>query len=107
MVSIKTLMCNTLQENCYVVSDDTKECVIIDCGTYYDEENAALDSYIRDNQWKPVHLLATHGHLDHNFGNAYVFQQYGLQVEICTEDQQLVEHLPEQASTLFGMRISE
>jgi glyoxylase-like metal-dependent hydrolase (beta-lactamase superfamily II) len=107
MVNIKTLMCNPLQENCYVVSDDTKECVIIDCGTYYDEENAALDSYIRDNQLKPVHLLATHGHLDHNFGNAYVFQQYGLKVEICTEDQQLVEHLPEQASTLFGMRISE
>ena len=29
---IKTFEFNLLQENTYVVSDDTKECVIIDCG---------------------------------------------------------------------------
>ena len=41
-MNIKRLMCNPLQENCYVVSDDTCECVIIDCGAYYDEEKEAL-----------------------------------------------------------------
>ena len=107
MFTVKRLMCNPLQENCYVVSDDSSECVIIDCGAYYQEELDALDSYIRDNGLHPVHLLATHGHLDHNFGNAHVFQKYGLKVEICRADQQLVEHLPQQASTLFGMRISD
>ncbi len=106
-MKIQRLMCNPLQENCYVVSDDSLECVIIDCGAYYEEEQEALDRYIRDNRLKPVHLLATHGHLDHNFGNAHVFRQYGLKVEICAEDQSLVEHLPEQASTLFGMRITD
>jgi len=104
---VKRLMCNPLQENCYVVSDETKECVIIDCGAYYQEEYDALDHYIRDNQLKPVRLLATHGHLDHNFGNAHVYKQYGLKVELCSEDQLLVEHLPEQATHLFGIRISE
>ena len=107
MFNIQRFICNPLQENCYVVSDDTKECVIIDCGTYYDEENAALDSYIRDNQLKPVHLLATHGHLDHNFGDVRLFHAYSLKVEICAEDQDMVEHLPEQAKTLFGMDISD
>ena len=34
MLNIETFTCNMLQENCYVVSDDTKECVIIDCGAY-------------------------------------------------------------------------
>ncbi len=106
-MNVKRLMCNPLQENCYVVSDETKECVIIDCGAYYQEEFDALDHYIRDMQLKPVRLLATHGHLDHNFGNAHVYQQYGLKVDICSEDQQLVEHLPEQATQLFGIRISE
>ena len=90
-----------------MVSDDTKECVIIDCGAYFEEELDAIDTYIHNNQLKPVHLLATHGHLDHNFGNAHIFQQYGLKVEICVEDQQLVEHLPEQASKLFGMEITD
>lgn len=104
---IKRLMCNPLQENCYVVSDDTRECVIIDCGAYYDEEKQALAAYIADNNLKPVHLVATHGHLDHNFGNAFVYRKYGLTPEICAEDQQLLEHLPEHAATLFGMNITE
>ena len=31
-----------LSENCYVVSDETKECVIIDCGAFYPEERKPL-----------------------------------------------------------------
>jgi len=107
MLNVKSFQVNPLQENCYVVSDDSKECVIIDCGAYYDAECQAIDNYLRDNQLSPVHLLATHGHLDHNFGNAHLFEEYALKVEICAEDQSLVEHLPEQALTLFGMQISD
>ena len=107
MMNIKRFEVNPLQENCYVVSDDSHECVIIDCGAYYNEECVAIDNYLREQQLKPVHLLATHGHLDHNFGNAHLFQQYGLKVEICADDQQLVERLPQQAAALFGMEISD
>lgn len=107
MVKVYRFEVNPLQENCYVVSDDSRECVIIDCGAYYNEEYVAIDNYLREQQLKPVHLLATHGHLDHNFGNAHLFQQYGLKVEICADDQQLVERLPQQAAALFGMEISD
>jgi glyoxylase-like metal-dependent hydrolase (beta-lactamase superfamily II) len=107
MMNIQRFEVNPLQENCYVVSDDSRECVIIDCGAYYDEESIAIDNYLRKQQLKPVHLLATHGHLDHNFGNAHLFRQYGLKVEICAGDQQLVERLPQQAAALFCMEISD
>ena len=107
MINIQRFEVNPLQENCYVVSDDSRECVIIDCGAYYDEESIAIDNYLRKQQLKPVHLLATHGHLDHNFGNAHLFRQYGLKVAICAGDQQLVERLPQQAAALFGMEISD
>jgi len=107
MFNVYRFEVNPLQENCYVVSDDSRECVIIDCGAYYDEESIAIDNYLRKQQLKPVHLLATHGHLDHNFGNAHLFKQYGLKVEVCAEDQQMVEHLPQQAASLFGMEISD
>ncbi len=107
MFNIQSIECNPLQENCYVVSDETKECVIIDCGAYYEEEHEALQHYIDSNQLKPIHLLATHAHLDHNFGAVRLYHQYGLKVEICEEDKELLEHLPEQAKTLFGMTISE
>lgn len=106
-MNIKRFMCNPLQENCYVVSDDTKECVIIDCGCYYPNEKDALKNYISENSLKPIHLIATHGHLDHNFGNADIFQTYGLKVEVCSEDAYLIEHLPEQGADLFGMQIIE
>ena len=39
-----------LQENCYVVSDETKECIIVDCGAYYEEERQAVVKYIKDNK---------------------------------------------------------
>ena len=106
-MNIQRFEVNPLQENCYVVRDDSRECVIIDCGAYYDEESIAIDNYLRKQQLKPVHLLATHGHLDHNFGNVHLFKQYGLKVEICAGDQQLVERLPQQAAALFGMEISD
>ena len=107
MFKVQRIECNPLQENCYVVSDESQECVIIDCGAYYEEEHDALQRYISDQQLKPVHLLATHGHLDHNFGNVRMFHAYGLKTEICAEDEDLLVHLPEQAKNLFGMTISE
>jgi glyoxylase-like metal-dependent hydrolase (beta-lactamase superfamily II) len=105
MVNIKRFMCNPLQENCYVVSDDTKECVIIDCGAFFPDEKSALTDYVRENSLKPVHLIATHGHLDHNFGNAHIFSEFGLKVEVCKEDDFLIEHLMKQAKELFGIDI--
>ena len=107
MIQIKRFMCNPLQENCYVVSDDTQECVIIDCGVLYQEEKDALINYIREQHLHPVHLIATHGHIDHNFGNATLFNEFALKVEVCGEDANLIEHLYEQAADLFGIQIEQ
>ena len=106
-MNIQRIICNPLEENCYEVSDASGECVIIDCGVFYQEERTALVDYISRQHLKPVHLLATHGHLDHNFGNALVYEKYKLGVEICTEDQSLVEHLNDQATNLFGIDLDD
>ena len=106
MIQIKRFTCNPLEENCYVVSDDTQECVIIDCGAFYQEENDAIINYIRKENLSPVHLIATHGHLDHNFGNSTIFNEFGLKVEVCSEDGYLIEDLPKQATDLFGIDIN-
>ena len=102
MITIKTFPCNQLQENTYVVSDDTRECVIIDCGAYYEEEFKAIKNYIDTQQLKPVHLLATHGHFDHNFGNNFIFSTYGLKVEISADDAYLINDLPGQFESMIG-----
>ncbi len=104
MLTIKSFECNMLQENSYVVSDDTQECVIIDCGAFYDAERRAIVSYIQENKLTPKHLLCTHGHLDHCFGNDTVYDTFGLKPELHADDEFLARDLSEQAADFFGMR---
>jgi len=105
MLNIHPFVCNMLQENCYVVNDDTKECVIIDCGAYYTEERNAIVSYIRDNELRPVYLLATHGHLDHNFGNNTIHDCFGLLPVIAAADESLLRNAGRQAAEFYGMEL--
>lgn len=105
-MEIKTFVCNMLEENCYVVSDETKECVIIDCGAFYGEERDAIVRYIDNNQLKPVHLLATHGHLDHNFGNNTIFEHYGLKPEVAEGDRNMMNNYNQQAQKFYGMQLN-
>ena len=105
MFNIKCFQCNLLSENTYVVSDETLECVIIDCGAYYEEERAAIRDYISSNGLKPVHLLATHGHFDHNYGIDTIYDTYGLQVEIAAEDAFLITDLPGQFKSIVGVEL--
>ena len=107
MLTIKKFEVNMLRENCYVVSDETNECVIIDCGAYTEAEQKAIVNYIRDNKLKPVHLLATHGHIDHNFGNGVIFDEFGLKVEVHRNDQSLMEDMHQQEMLIFGTKMLE
>lgn len=63
MLNIQKFVFNPYQENTYIVSDETNECVIIDCGALFDNEQLALTEYIEENRLTPVQLLCTHGHL--------------------------------------------
>ena len=49
MIKVKKFTCNMLQENCYVASDETNECIIIDCGAFYPEDQEAIANYIAEN----------------------------------------------------------
>ena len=106
MIQIERFTCNMLGENCYVVSDETNECVIIDCGALYDEEKSAISDHIETNSLKPVHLLVTHGHLDHNFGNALIFEKYGLKPELSARDEHLINNLSKQAEQFYQMSLN-
>ena len=85
-----------------MVSDDTLECVIIDCGAYYDDERRAITDYISSQGLKPVHLLATHGHWDHNLGIDTIYQTYGLRVEAAKEDEFIISDIPHNFQSIIG-----
>ncbi|MBL5766053.1 MBL fold metallo-hydrolase [Heyndrickxia sporothermodurans] len=50
-----------LQTNCYLLSNENKECIVIDPG----EEGEKLQSIINAQKLKPIAILLTHAHFDH------------------------------------------
>ena len=102
---VERFICNMIEENCYVVSDATRECIIVDCGAFYPEERRAIKEYIDSNCLSPKHLVATHAHIDHNFGNNTLFEAYGLRPEVCTDDEELMRKLPQQAQAIAGVKL--
>lgn len=107
MLNIKCFECNMLQENCYVVSDETKECVIIDCGAFYEKEQKTIAQYIEAQGLKPVDFIATHGHIDHHFGDQFIYRTYGLKVKVHRADAFLMQLLQEQAEAFAGVKLSD
>ena len=105
-MKIKKFEFNMFPVNCYVLSDETKEAVIIDAGCFYEEEKQALKRYIDSNSLTVKHLLNTHLHLDHIFGNPFLLQEYGLKAEANQADEFWLEQAPAQ-SRMFGFQLPE
>lgn len=103
MLNIQRFVFNPYQENTYVVSDETDECVIIDCGAYFEDERISIIEYINDSNLTPKHLLCTHGHFDHCIGNNTIYEHYGLQPEIHQADCELLKNLGVQTEGYLGM----
>ncbi len=81
MISIRDFQFNMLPVNTYVVWDETKEAVVIDPGCYYPEEGEQLCTFIRSNGLNVKHLLNTHLHFDHIYGNPIVENEFGVLAE--------------------------
>lgn len=105
MIKIKCFTVNMLEENCYVLSDDTHEAVIIDDGAYIRGEHQAIDHYIVRENLIPKHVLNTHGHFDHTLGNFHLYQTYGLKPEMSTADADLYDHLSLQIQSILGRKL--
>lgn len=102
MITIKTFTVNPIGENCYVISDESREAVIIDCGAMYDEEKAAISDYIDTQELKPIAHLLTHAHFDHIFGAGFIYERYGLAARCPEADLPLFEHAEDQMRGIVG-----
>ncbi|MBM6781410.1 MBL fold metallo-hydrolase [Bacteroides mediterraneensis] len=106
-MKIKSFEFNMFPVNCYVVWDDeTLQAAVIDAGCYYKEEQQTLKKFITDNQLTVVHLLNTHLHLDHVFGNAFMLREFGLSTEASEKDAFLLPRIGEYCR-MFGFPLNE
>lgn len=102
MITIKRLIFNPIQENTYVIWDQTGECVIIDAGNSSPHEDRALEQLIESNNLKPVAVVNTHGHFDHTLGAAYATKRFNIPFVISRKDEFLIENAATSGS-IFGV----
>ena len=81
-LTVHTLTFNPFQENTYIISAPSGECIIIDPGCFDEYEREELVECIDKQKLKPVRLINTHCHIDHVLGNAYVAKTWNLGLEI-------------------------
>jgi len=77
-MKIKQFTFSPFQENTYVAYTDHQEAMIIDPGCYNTAEENQLRAFIESNGLKVVHLVNTHLHLDHAFGNSFVEETWNV-----------------------------
>lgn len=81
VITVKSFCFNSFDENTYVLSDSTGECIIIDPGCHMKEEEVEISDYISKHNLIPVKLINTHCHIDHILGNYYISTKYSLKLE--------------------------
>lgn len=75
-MKIKTAVFNHFYVNTYLLVPDNGESVIIDPACQSSEEEKQLLDMIRNEQAKPIHMLLTHGHIDHIQGCGFLKKQF-------------------------------
>ena len=90
MLKIKVFTFSPVQENTYILYNEQNKAIIIDPGCYFTAEQETLKNFINDTQLQPVRLLNTHCHLDHVFGNKWVYDTWGLELYIHRGEEQML-----------------
>lgn len=88
MINITRVVCGMNGTNCYIVVDDRKNCVLIDCEG--DGEN--FESYFEKESIKPSYIILTHGHSDHIGAVNYIKNKYNCKVCASEFEKELLEN---------------
>ncbi len=94
MLKIKVFTFSPIQENTYVIYNEKNECIIIDPGCYYPEEQQELKAFIDKNVLITKMLLNTHCHLDHVFGNKFIAEAYDLTLHLHPMEEVVLQFAP-------------
>ena len=90
MFNIKTFVFNPFQMNTYLVYKD-REAMLIDAGCYFPEEKEELKQFTENSNLNIKKIISTHGHVDHNLGNKFVFETWHPEIWLHNADEMFIE----------------
>ncbi len=101
MLNVSFFTFNAFDENTYIITNEKKQCWIVDPGMYHDDEKDALFSFITQNQLQPQAIINTHTHLDHIFGVQSVIDKYGIPFGVHKQESEVLK-MAAGSATMFG-----
>lgn len=84
MLKINTYPLGPIQTNCYIISDEAGNCLIVDPG----EESGRIINKIKSKEMTPVAILLTHAHFDHIGAVDSIRDRYNIPVYIHEDEQE-------------------
>ena len=94
MIKVKFFTFSPVNENTYLLYNEQGKAIIIDTGCYFTAEQETLKNFIKDTGLTPERLLNTHCHLDHVFGNKWVYDTWGLEMWLHPDEEQMLKLAP-------------
>lgn len=101
-MNIQTFTCNPFQENTYILYDESKDALVIDAGCLFPQEQQEIKDFIIDNGLHVTRVINTHLHLDHQFGNKFLSDTFGVAPEAHESDEFFIAAFPLQVQA-FGL----
>jgi glyoxylase-like metal-dependent hydrolase (beta-lactamase superfamily II) len=94
MIQIAMFTFSPIEENTYLLYNETGQAVLVDPGCYFQEEKEELAAFIESHQLKLEKLLQTHCHLDHVFGLKWAAEQWQLQPHLHANEEKVLQWAP-------------
>ncbi len=102
MLKIAKLTFNPIQENTYILWDESGECIVVDAGNVSAREDNRLTDFIVEQGLRPVMAVNTHGHFDHLAGVEHLKRTFDIPFAMSGKDAFLLEAAPASAR-MFGV----
>lgn len=86
-MKLKTIVVGPVGTNCYILSNDTKDCIIVDPG----EDAGRIIAYVNSEELHVSGILLTHGHFDHITAVNELRDVFGCLVYAGSDEQKMLE----------------
>ena len=97
-----TLTVGDLGTNCYVLSDEPPDALVIDAGA----DAGRIIAHLEAEKLKPVRLVVTHGHADHIAANAELRKRYDdMEIAVGRDDAGALVSAVRNMSVFVGMNV--